>query len=419
MVGAGNDDALALVRERLALGIATLRRPRGLAVLCIRVQPVPASAPVPDVERELSSRIRGCLRASDSIASLGGRCYLVLLERAESGPFAMDVADRLVEAVGKLRVRGAESLRLAASIGISVHPDDGVDVDELFACADAAAEAAEAAGGNVFGFHSEPMNERAERGARIERALVGALERGEFRLCYQPQIDSRDGTLKGVEALLRFESGALGRVPPDEFIPVLEANGGIVDVGTWVIEEACAQAARWASEGRPVRVGVNVSARQLGVDGFEATIARALEHSGIAPELLALELTESVLVENPLETRGRIESVRRRGVRVALDDFGTGYASLAYIRQFPMDCLKIDRQFVRGLPLDPEAAAITSAIVALARSLRLEIVAEGVEREAEEEFLHSQDCFVVQGFLHARPMFRDDFDTWRRERPWA
>jgi EAL domain-containing protein (putative c-di-GMP-specific phosphodiesterase class I) len=171
--------------------------------------------------------------------------------------------------------------------------------------------------------------------------------------------------------------------------------------------------------GRPVRVGVNVSARQLASDDFERTVTRALELSGLSPALLELELTESVLVENPTETRKRIESLRARGLRVALDDFGTGYASLAYIRHFPMDELKIDRQFVRGLPLDAEAVAITSAIVALARSLRLDIVAEGVENEAEEEFLHSQHCFVVQGFLHARPMFREDFELWRRKRPWA
>jgi EAL domain-containing protein (putative c-di-GMP-specific phosphodiesterase class I) len=300
-----------------------------------------------------------------------------------------------------------------------MHPDDGDDLDELLRCADAAAEAAELGGGGLFGFYSQPLNVRAQRRARIERALVGALDRGEFHLHYQPQLDTRDGTLVAAEALLRFESIALGPVGPDEFIPVLEANGGIEQVGAWVIESACAQGAAWMRADRPVRIGVNVSARQLGAPGFEQTISEALERSKLDPRLLELELTESVLVENAVETRKLIEAIRARGISVALDDFGTGYASLAYIRQFPMNKLKIDRQFVRGLPVDAEAVAITSAIIALARSLRLDIVAEGVEHEAEEEFLHTQHCFVVQGYLHARPMARDAFDTWRQKRPWA
>jgi EAL domain-containing protein (putative c-di-GMP-specific phosphodiesterase class I) len=417
-------DGMVAVRERLALGIATFRRPRGLALLSIRVRPRPGSAPPSaelnrEIHRELERRIRLCLHPSDSAASSGAMRYVVLLERGEIGPFAMDVADRIVAAVGRFELPGPNPVRLAASIGISVHPDDGEDVDELLRCADSASEAAEAAGGNLFGFYSQPMNERAERGARIERALIGALEREEFRLCFQPQIDTRDGSLKGVEALLRFQSSSLGMVPPDQFIPVLESTGGIGAVGAWVLEHACKQAADWMNSGRPVRVGVNVSARQLAHDDFADTVMRALDLSGLPASLLELELTESVLVENPIETRKRIEGLRARGLRVALDDFGTGYASLAYIRHFPMDELKIDRQFVRGLPVDAEAVAITSAIVALARSLRLDIVAEGVENEAEEEFLHSQHCFVVQGYLHARPMFCEDFELWRRKRPWA
>src|SRR5690606_604224 len=167
------------------------------------------------------------------------------------------------------------------------------------------------------------------------------------------------------------------------------------------------------------RVSVNVSAKQLTLGDFERAVRIALERAELPPELLQLELTESVLVDNPNETRRRLEALRASGIRVSLDDFGTGYASLAYIRQFPMDGLKIDRQFVRGLPLDAEAVAITSAIVALAHSLRLEIVAEGVEQEAEEEFLHSLRCYLVQGYLHARPMFEPDFERWRRARPWA
>jgi EAL domain-containing protein (putative c-di-GMP-specific phosphodiesterase class I) len=418
------DDEVLLLRERLALGIATYRRPRSLAVLSISVN-ANGGAALPDadvagrVHREIARSIRRCLAGSDSIASAAPLRYVVLLERSEDGPFAMHAADRIVQAVAGYRTPEAPLCELAASIGISVHPDDGEEVEELVRCADAAAEAAEAGGGHLFGFYSQPMNARLERRARIERALVGAVEREEFRLCYQPQIDSRDGSLIGAEALLRFESGVLGPVSPAEFIPVLESTGGIVEVGSWVLDRACTDAAEWMRSGRPVHVSVNVSARQLAAPDFERDVLAALERSGLPSGQLELELTESVLVENPVETRRRIETVRSGGVRIALDDFGTGYASLAYIRQFPLDALKIDRQFVRGLPVDAEAVAITSAIVALARSLRLDIVAEGVENEAEEEFLHSLHCFVIQGYLHARPMARDDFDAWRRKRPWA
>jgi EAL domain-containing protein (putative c-di-GMP-specific phosphodiesterase class I) len=263
------------------------------------------------------------------------------------------------------------------------------------------------------------MNARARRRAQIERALEGALDRRELFLVYQPQIDTRDGSLVGVEALLRFESATLGPIAPDELIPVLEATGAIEPVGAWVLEQAAAQAAAWHGDGKSVRVGVNVSARQLMAPGFDATVANAVDRAGVPSGLLELELTESVLVENPLEARARIEAIRARGVRVALDDFGTGYASLSYVRQLAVDGLKIDRQFVRGLPIDAEAVAITSAIAALAHSLRLDVVAEGVESEAEEEFLHTQRCFIVQGFLHARPMRPPAFDAWRSARPWA
>ncbi len=417
-------EGLELLRARLALGIATFRRPRGLALLSIRIRPrsgsaAPARELLGELHRELERRIRAELAPTDCLASSGWLGFVALLERAELGPFAIDAAERIVERVAGLIVPGENRVSLAASVGISLHPDDGDDLEELVRCADVAAEAAAAAGGNLCGFYSQPMNERAERRARIERALDGALERGEFELCYQPQIDSRDGSLKGAEALLRLRSSREGPVTPDEFIPMLESSGAIVEVGSWALERACRQAAAWHRSGRAARVSVNVSAKQLTLGDFERAVRIALERAELPPELLQLELTESVLVDNPNETRRRLEALRASGIRVSLDDFGTGYASLAYIRQFPMDGLKIDRQFVRGLPLDAEAVAITSAIVALAHSLRLEIVAEGVEQEAEEEFLHSLRCYLVQGYLHARPMFEPDFERWRRARPWA
>jgi EAL domain-containing protein (putative c-di-GMP-specific phosphodiesterase class I) len=263
------------------------------------------------------------------------------------------------------------------------------------------------------------MSADAGRRLAIERALVGVIERGELSLCFQPQLDARDGTVVGVEALLRWNNPKLGAIAPDEIIPILEANGAIDRVGAWVLEEACRYGASWQHPAHPLRVGVNVSAHQLRDEAFSRIVDHAVEASGLGHERLELELTESVLVDNPESTRRVLEGLRSRGVRIAVDDFGTGYASLAYVRQFPMDTLKIDRQFVRGLPLDNESAAITSAIVALGQSLRLDVVAEGVETEAAEEFLFSHRCYVMQGYRHARPMPPADLAEWRRQRPWA
>jgi EAL domain-containing protein (putative c-di-GMP-specific phosphodiesterase class I) len=423
--GRAYDAPVEVLFERLELGALSRRRgTRGLAVLAVRVhRPGQPDAPLPDtagyLEQEVLHRIHRCLRPVDTVAVVDRMRFAVLLERAEEGPFAVHVADQLVSDVRcELNIAG-RPLDLVASVGVAVHPDDGDTADELMRAADAAAEAARLGGGDFFGFSTGPMNEVAARRIAIERALVEAQSRGELRLSYQPQIDTRDGTIVGVESLLRWHTATLGDVPPAEFVPILEATGAIEDVGAWVLRSACAQVAEWGRAGQLLRVGVNVSAQQLGADSFVDVVLDALQQTGIQPALLELELTESVLVDNPAKTRRMLEALRQHGVRVAVDDFGTGYASLAYIRQFPMDTLKIDRQFVRGLPIDEESAAITSAIVALGRSLRLEIVAEGVETEAEEEFLHSQQCFVVQGFRHARPMPAEDFSAWRERRPWG
>ena len=344
---------------------------------------------------------------------------LVLLERLEDGPFASHVADAIVAAVREPIAHDDGVLLLVASVGIAVHPDDGEDVGALVRAAESAAQGARAAGGDLFGFSTARMGADAGRRMAIERALVGVVERRELNLAFQPQIDARDGTVVGVEALLRWKNPKLGQVPPDELVPILEASGAIDRIGAWVLEEACRYGASWQELGRPLRVGVNVSAHQLRDEAFPRIVDQAVGASGLGHDRLELELTESVLVDNPESTRRVLDALRSRGVRIAVDDFGTGYASLAYVRQFPMDTIKIDRQFVRGLPLDNESAAITSAIVALGQSLRLDVVAEGVETEAAEEFLFSQRCYVMQGYRHARPMPPEDLAEWRRRRPWA
>ena len=415
---------LETLRERLELGLgATRRGGRGLAVLAVQVhQPISAGgldAPGdPRIASEVSHRVAGCLRRVDTLAPFGDG-MLVLLERLEDGPFASHVADAIVSAVREPIVIDDRVHLLVASVGIAVFPDDGEDVQALVHAAESAARGAREAGGDLFGFSTARMSKDAGRRMAIERALVGVIDRGELALHFQPQLDARDGTVVGVEALLRWTNPKLGPVPPDELVPILETTGAIDRIGAWVLREACRYGAAWQHPGHGLRVGVNVSAHQLRDEAFARTVDEAVESSGLGHDRLELELTESVLVDNPESTRRVLDALRQRGVRIAVDDFGTGYASLAYVRQFPMDTLKIDRQFVRGLPLDNESAAITSSIVALGQSLRLEVVAEGVETEAAEEFLFSQRCYVMQGYRHARPMPPDDLADWRRRRPWA
>jgi EAL domain-containing protein (putative c-di-GMP-specific phosphodiesterase class I) len=415
---------LELLHERLELAATTSARGRGLALLSVRVHErglplAPGDEICQTHEESVLACLASCARRVDTIAVVGPLHFMMLLERPEKGSFAVHIADAIVASMRRLTDRDGREVGLVASVGISVFPDDAENIDDLARQADEASHAAQLGGGNLFGFHSGAMTQEANRRVLIERAIVDALPHKELSLVYQPKIDTRDGSIAGVEALLRWTTPKLGKVPPDEFIPVLEATGQIDEIGAWVLGEACRQAAEWHREGRAVPVAVNVSAHQFRAGGLEDVVMGGLRESGLPPELLELELTEGVLVDDPGQTRAVIESFRKRGVRVAVDDFGTGYASLSYIRHFPMDVLKIDRQFVRGLPVDQENAAITSAIVALAQSLRLAVVAEGVETEAEEEFLHSLDCFVVQGFRHALPMTASELAVWRGARPWA
>jgi diguanylate cyclase len=419
---AGRVVDLELLEERFKLAAPAARRGgHGVALLAIGVEPhgAVASTMSGELEAEVVDRLCGSLRRADSVVAMGPLRYLVLLERLEEGPFAVHAAERVVDAIRKPLPLAAGKVTLTTSVGISVYPDDGERVEELIQCADMAEQGARASGGDVFGFYSGPLSERAGRRIAVERALAQAVDREELNIHFQPQLDTRDGSLVGAEALLRWHDRSLGNVSPVEFIPILETTGQIDRVGEWVLHRACAEAAGWLRAGAATRIGVNVSAHQLRHANFPDVVRRALQVTGLDPQWLELELTESVLVEDPAFTRGLLESLRKDGVHIAVDDFGTGYASLACVRHFPMDTLKIDRQFVRGLPVDAENAAITSAIVALGQCLRLHIVAEGIETEAEEEFLHSLGCYVVQGYRFAHPMNGAEFAAWRRARPWT
>ncbi len=409
----------ATFRDRVDRALHRARRTNlSVAVLSVSVRP---GDPGVDHSLHLGSaaeRIRGCIRITDSLCRLGADCFLVLLEDLDDGAAAARVSERILEALGGAREPGGAQ-RLSGEIGIGLHPEDASSAEALVDSAKRALDDAMGPRSSRFWFSSRPLHRRAVRRSRVERALRRDLASMAFELHYQPRVELHTGSVVGAEALLRYSPRDLGPVRPCEIIPLLEEMEKIEAVGDWVLREACRVSAEWERLGHPIVVGVNVSAHQVEAGRLDRAVERALAETGASPELLELELTEGVLIENTVGTRRLLAGLRSRGVRIAVDDFGTGYASLRYVKHFPMDAIKIDREFVRGLPSDPENVAITSAIIALAHSLGIEVVAEGVEDPAEEAFLREQRCDYVQGFLRARPMPAAQVVPWLRRRPPA
>jgi len=342
--------------------------------------------------------------------------FLVLVEERDPKFRAGRIAERALSELSiPVSVHG-RPVTLSPSIGVSVFPDDGDDGEALLHKARAALELAAQGGGGAFQFNDAAMTHLVTRRLGIEHALERAIENEEFLIEYQPQVDLETDEIVGAEALLRWRDAKLGAVVPSEFVPLLESADLIEEVGEWVLRQACRQAAAWAAAGEPLKISVNVSAKQFILGDVVRVVQSALVESRLPPELLTLELTEGVMLDTTPAVRDALSLMRTTGIRIAVDDFGTGYASLRYVKHFPMDVIKIDKEFVRGLPLNVENAAITNAIVALAHSLSLTVVAEGVETEAEAEFLRDLRCRIVQGYLHAQPMSGERFTAWRRER---
>jgi diguanylate cyclase (GGDEF)-like protein len=355
--------------------------------------------------REVTRRLTRCLRTSDTVARLGGDEFVVVLSQVAGPEACAHVAQKIIDVVSKPAVVGGRLLQVGASVGIACHPADGSNASELMRNADAAMYAAKAAGRGTYRFFQAKMHDQASRRLHLEMELRNALRRGELQLFYQPKVWLSDGTPCGVEALLRWHHAELGWVPPVQFVPLAEESGLICELGDWVLQESCRQRAAWAQQGLGgLRVAVNISARQLEHGDFAAHVAALCTQYGVSPAGLDVELTESVIMANPEEIAGVFERLRRLGVQVAADDFGTGYSSLAYLRRLPIDVLKVDRSFVHNAVRDSVDAEIVRTIVALARALRLQVVAEGVETEDQAEFLRSCGCEQAQGYLYARPM---------------
>ncbi len=347
---------------------------------------------------------------SRNIARLGGDEFTILLAEIQCMEDAARVARRILKALSQPVVLAGHEVVVTTSIGIAVFPDDGEEIDGLLMNADTAMYHAKEAGKNTYRFYTQSMNTRALERLDLEGKLRKALSNDELSLHYQPQVDARSGELVGMEALLRWHNPELGFISPADFIPLAEDTGIIVEIGEWVLHSACAQNKAWQDAGlKPLRVGVNLSAVQFRQQELVATLKRILAETGLAPEYLDLELTESVIMQNAEETITALNKLQGMGLQLSVDDFGTGYSSLSYLKRFPLKVLKIDRSFIQDVPDNPDDTAITRAIIAMAHGLNLLVIAEGVETERQLAFLREQGCDEVQGYLFGRPLPVEDF----------
>ena len=360
--------------------------------------------------KAVSTRLRECMRDSDTISRQGGDEFLLILRDVSDPPAVAHVAEKLQESVAKPIHIGEYELHITPSIGISLFPDDADDIDALIRNADAAMYHAKENGRFNFQFFTPEMNTRAYERLSMEGNLRQAIERQEFKLHYQPQVDLVTGRIMGVEALLRWERPGHESVGPSVFVPVLESSGMIGQVGEWVLREACRQNRAWQQQGLPpLPMAVNLSAIQFNRRNMADTISSILAETGLEPRWLELEFTESAVMHDSREVTGIIGRLDDLGVQLALDDFGTGYSSLSYLRRFHLDKLKIDQSFVRDIGLDLDDAAIVTAIIGMARNLKVTAVAEGVETREQCEFLRAQGCDGMQGYLFSKPLTAEQF----------
>jgi diguanylate cyclase (GGDEF)-like protein/PAS domain S-box-containing protein len=353
----------------------------------------------------VADRLETSLRETDLAARIGGDEFVVALSGIARREDAEHVADKLLAAINAPFTIENKQLRVSASIGVSLYPEDGNDASGLMSAADAAMYRAKRGGRGAVRLFSHDLSVAAERWHMLSHDIGGACERGEFTLHYQPQVAIEGQGIVGIEALLRWNHPTLGQIAPDLFIPMLEERGMMVEVGRWVLETACHQNAQWQAQGFPaVRMAVNLSAQQFYRDDLVATVARTLQVSGLEPRWLELELTESLTLDDAEMTLRIMRDLKALGVALSLDDFGTGWSSLAYLRRFPLDRIKIDRTFIRDLAHHESSAAIVHAILDLARRLGLDCIAEGVETEEQQRLLMNELCPSMQGFLFSRPV---------------
>lgn len=402
-----------LFKDRLSQAITQSKRHKQkVGVLWIgldRFQQVNANAGRfmgDQVLKALANRLRNELRENDTIARIGGDEFALLATQVDELSHFGQIAEKVQKLIGRTLQFGEHSLHFSASIGITAFPMDPSDAETMLKHAETAMKRAKERGGNSFTFYTQQMGELAMQRWNIEKGMKNALERKEFFLLYQPQYDVITGTMVGVEALVRWLSPQFGLVAPGQFIPLAEENGLIVPLGEWVLQEACAQNKQWQDAGYPpVHIAVNVSPRQFQSQNLDLAVEKALQNSRLDPRWLELEITESLLLDDEQRAIQILNRWRSQNLQLSIDDFGTGYSSLSYLRRYPVHSLKIDRSFIADIVRDDdEGAAIVNAILAVARSLKLKVVAEGVASAQQLEFLRRAGCDKVQGFLFGPPM---------------
>ena len=371
--------------------------------------------------KSVAERLSACVREDDTVARLGGDEFVIVLEDVSSIQDVIGVTQKLINAMERSVMLDRQEMYITTSIGVSVYPDDGDSADILIRHADTAMYRAKEQGRNNCQFFTADMNTRALDRLTMENSLRHALERNEFLLYYQPQVDLRTHSITGMEALLRWQHPDFGLVLPAHFIPMAEETGLIVSIGEWALRAACFQNKAWQDAGMPcLHVAVNLSARQFKQPNLVSVVSQALADSGLEPRFLELEITESIAMEHAEETIARLNELKAMGATISMDDFGTGHSSLSYLKRFPIDTLKIDQSFIQDVLLDSQDAAIAAAITTLARSLKMRVVTEGVETKEQVGFLRAHDRDEVQGYYFSHPLPADAFaDLLRSKLPFG
>jgi diguanylate cyclase (GGDEF)-like protein len=369
---------------------------------------------------ETGKRLKACLRESDTVARLGGDEFVVLLPDQDDGAYAAVAAHKILIATGKPFATAGHELRVTASVGISIYPTDGVDEQSLMKNADIAMYQAKEQGKNNFQFYSAEMNAHSFERLALESSLRQAVERGEFELNYQPKMDAQGSTMTGVEALLRWRHPELGIVLPAKFIPVAEETGLTLPIGKWVLRTACMQNVAWQKRGLPrLSMAVNLSGRQFSDEHLLRDLISILKETGMSPELLELEITENLIMENIAQSTANLQAIRAMGIHVAIDDFGTGLSSLSHLSRLPVDILKLDRSIVSEMTGAPEGLTLVSTFIRLAHSLKIKVVAEGVETEEQLRLLRLLDCDEMQGYLFCEAVPDTVFESKYLVQPMA
>ncbi len=406
-----------LLHDRLKLAIAQAARERML--LGVMVLDLDRFKSINDtlghragdkLLKTVASRLEACVRESDTLARLGGDEFVVILINVANEEGITVVAKKILAVIAEPIYIDGHEIYTSGSIGIAVYPMDGEDSHTLLKHADLAMYQAKELDRNNFQFFSREMNIKVLERMMLENSMRRALDKEEFFLVYQPQVDARSGRIVGMEALLRWQHPDLGLLSPDKFIFLAEETGFILQLGEWVLREACRQNREWQERGLPpVRMAVNLSAKQFGQYHLDEMIAATLMETGLSPEWLELEITESAVMKNAEQNISILRTMKDMGVTLAIDDFGTGYSSLSYLKHFPINRLKIDRSFVRDITSNTDDAAIAEIIIAMAQTLKLNVIAEGVETRAQMEFLSFHNCVEMQGYLFSRPVRSEQF----------